>query len=51
MLTGSFFQILFSLVWFSFNFHRRDGVVVRVFASQSVDLKFIFQVESYLKTN
>ena len=28
----------------------RDGVVVRAFASQSVDLGFIFQVESYQKT-
>ena len=29
---------------------RRDGVVVRAFASQSVDLGFISQVESYQKT-
>ena len=30
--------------------HRRDGVVVRASASQSVDLGFISLVESYLKT-
>ena len=30
--------------------NRRDGVVVRAFASQSVDLGFIFQVESNQKT-
>ena len=30
--------------------HRRDGVVIRASASQSVDLGFIFQVESYQKT-
>ena len=29
---------------------RRDGVVVRASASQSVDLGFIFLVESYQKT-
>ena len=30
--------------------NRRDGVVVRASASQSVDLGFISQVESYQKT-
>ena len=30
--------------------HRRDGVVVRASASQSVDLGFIPLVESYQKT-
>ena len=30
--------------------NRRDGVVVRASASPSVDLGFIFQVESYQKT-
>ena len=30
--------------------HRRDGVMVRVSASQSLDLGFISQVESYQKT-
>ena len=30
--------------------NRRDGVVVRAFASQSVDLGFILLVESYRKT-
>ena len=30
--------------------YRRDGVVVRASASQSVDLGFISLVESYLKT-
>ena len=30
--------------------YRRDSVVVRAFASQSVDLGFISQVESYQKT-
>ena len=30
--------------------NRRDGVVVRMSASQSVDLGFISQVESYQKT-
>ena len=30
--------------------HRRVGVVVRASVSQSVDLGFIFQVESYQKT-
>ena len=30
--------------------HRRDGAVVRLSASQSVDLGFICQVESYQKT-
>ena len=30
--------------------NRRDGVVVRAFASQSVDLGFIPLVESYQKT-
>ena len=30
--------------------HRRDGVVVRAYASQSVDLGFISLVESYQKT-
>ena len=30
--------------------HRRDGVVVRVSASQSADLGFIPLVESYQKT-
>ena len=30
--------------------HRHDGVVVRTFASQSVDLGFIPLVESYQKT-
>ena len=33
-----------------FIFNRRDGVVVRVSVSQSVDLGFISQVESYQKT-
>ena len=32
------------------SFNRRDGVVVRASASQSVDLGFISQVESYQKT-
>ena len=31
-------------------FNRRNGVVVRASASQSVDLGFISQVESYQKT-
>ena len=31
-------------------FNRRDGVVVGVFASQSIDLGFIPLVESYQKT-
>ena len=31
--------------------HRRDGVVVRASASQSVDLGFIPLVESYHKTS
>ena len=30
--------------------NRRGGVVVRAFASQSVDLRFISQLESYQKT-
>ena len=30
--------------------HRRDGVVVRAYASKSVDLGFIPLVESYQKT-
>ena len=30
--------------------NRRDDVVVRALASQSVDRRFIFQVESYQKT-
>ena len=30
--------------------HRRDGIVVRAFASQLVDLGFIPEVESYQKT-
>ena len=30
--------------------HRRDGLVVRASASQSLDLGFIFLVESYQKT-
>ena len=30
--------------------NRRDGVVVRASASQSIDLGFIFLVESYQKT-
>ena len=30
--------------------HRLDGEVVRALASQSVDLEFISQVESYQKT-
>ena len=34
----------------SISMHPRDGVVVRASASQSVDLGFIFQVESYQKT-
>ena len=33
-----------------FAISRRDGVVVRAYASQSVDLGFISQVESYQKT-
>ena len=33
-----------------FNYKLRDGVVVRAFASQSVDLGFIPLVESYQKT-
>ena len=32
------------------NVNRRDGVVVRASASQSVDLGFISLVESYQKT-
>ena len=31
-------------------YNRRDGVVTKASASQSVDLAFIFQVESYQKT-
>ena len=34
----------------NFKFYRRDGVVVRASASQSVDLGFIPLVESYQKT-
>ena len=34
----------------SWDKYRRDGVVVRASASQSVDLGFISQVESYQKT-
>ena len=30
--------------------YRRDGVVVRASSSQSIDLRFISQVESYQKT-
>ena len=30
--------------------NRRDGIVVRASASQSLDLGFISQVESYQKT-
>ena len=32
------------------NYYRREGVVVRACASQSVDLRFIPQVEPYQKT-
>ena len=35
---------------FLFTLHRRDGVVISAFASQSVDLGFISQVESNQKT-
>ena len=42
--------LLFSLPKYSFVLHRRDGVVVRAPASQSVDLGFIPLVESYQKT-
>ena len=31
-------------------YSRRDGIVVRVSVSQSVGLRFIFQIESYQKT-
>ena len=36
--------------WRKCNIDRRDGVVVRASASQSVDLGFIPLVESYQKT-
>ena len=39
----------FPKVWYG-GVHRRDGVVVRASASQSVDLGFIPFVESYQKT-
>ena len=34
-----------------YKFYRHDGIVVRVYAAQSVDLRFISQVESYQKTS
>ena len=37
-------------MWSATDTHRRDGVVVRASTSQSVDLGFISQVESYQKT-
>ena len=36
--------------WYYSGENWRDGVVVRAYASQSVNLGFIFQVESYQKT-
>ena len=34
----------------SMSWYRRDGVVVKASASQSVELRFISQVESYQRT-
>ena len=44
------FRSVDGIFLFLVQFNRRDGVVVGMFASQSVDLGFIPFVESYQKT-
>ena len=50
LLTFDLWFVTLKLQWLQHAYHRRDGVVVRASASQSVDLGFIPLVESYQKT-